>query len=141
MARRRSSTGWTGRRRPSPARRSPRSATASTTRPPAGCATPVRATHRRCWSPATSPGTSPAGGSLTGGRSRPLAAATGPRADATVDVPPGSVLLWYSDGLVERRDTDLDAGLDLLASVASRFDGESPQTWCDTVIAELTGGQ
>jgi serine phosphatase RsbU (regulator of sigma subunit) len=78
---------------------------------------------------------------LTGGRSRPLGAATGPRAEATVDITPGSMLLWYSDGLVERRDADLDAGLDRLASVASRLAGADPQTWCDAVIAELTGGQ
>jgi serine phosphatase RsbU (regulator of sigma subunit) len=78
---------------------------------------------------------------LTGGRSRPLAAAAEPRTEATVDVPPGSMLLWYSDGLVERRDADLDAGLDRLASVASRLDGAHPQTWCDTVMDKLTGGQ
>ncbi|MGY1670448.1 SpoIIE family protein phosphatase [Geodermatophilus sp. SYSU D00710] len=78
---------------------------------------------------------------LTGGRSRPLAAASEPRPEATVDVPPGSMLLWYSDGLVERRDADLDAGLDRLASVAGRLDGASPQAWCDAVMEQLTGGQ
>jgi integral membrane sensor domain MASE1 len=78
---------------------------------------------------------------LTGGRSRPLAAAVEPRSDATVDVPPGSMLLWYSDGLVERRDADLDAGLDRLASVACRLDGAHPQIWCDAVMEQLIGGQ
>jgi serine phosphatase RsbU (regulator of sigma subunit)/integral membrane sensor domain MASE1 len=78
---------------------------------------------------------------LTGGRSRPLWAAARPRSEATVDIPPGSTLLWYSDGLVERRDADLDAGMDRLASVASRLDGAPPQTWCDAVMAELTAGQ
>jgi integral membrane sensor domain MASE1 len=78
---------------------------------------------------------------LTGGRSRPLTAADEPRSEATVDIPPGSMLLWYSDGLVERRDADLDAGLDRLASVASRLDGARPQTWCDSVMEQLTGSQ
>jgi integral membrane sensor domain MASE1 len=78
---------------------------------------------------------------LTGGRSRPLAAAAGHRAEAAVDVPPGSMLVWYSDGLIERRDADLDAGLDRLAAVASGLDGGAPQSWCDTLMAELTGGQ
>ncbi|SFL09897.1 SpoIIE family protein phosphatase [Geodermatophilus ruber] len=78
---------------------------------------------------------------LTGGRSRPLAAAAGPRSEATVDVPPGSMLLWYSDGLVERRDADLDTGLGHLTSIASRLDGAHPRTWCDALMRELTGGQ
>jgi serine phosphatase RsbU (regulator of sigma subunit)/integral membrane sensor domain MASE1 len=78
---------------------------------------------------------------LIGGRSRPLAAASGPRSEATVEVPPGSMLLWYSDGLVERRDADLDIGLSHLTSIASRLDGAHPRTWCDAVMRELTGGQ
>jgi serine phosphatase RsbU (regulator of sigma subunit)/integral membrane sensor domain MASE1 len=78
---------------------------------------------------------------LPGGRSQPLGATSEPRHEDAVDIPPGSMLLWYSDGLVERRDSDLDAGLDRLISVASSLDGASPQTWCDAVMAELTGGQ
>ncbi|GAB3324686.1 hypothetical protein GCM10027451_49180 [Geodermatophilus aquaeductus] len=78
---------------------------------------------------------------LDDGRSRPLGAASGPRSEALAVVPPGSMLLWYSDGLVERRDADLDDGLLRLSSVASRLDGEDPQTWCDAVMHELTGGQ
>ncbi|MGY1700226.1 SpoIIE family protein phosphatase [Geodermatophilus sp. SYSU D00766] len=78
---------------------------------------------------------------LTGGRSRPLSAAYQARTDAEVEVPPGSMLLWYSDGLVERRDADLDAGLGHLASIAARLDGAHPRTWCDVVMDELTGGQ
>ncbi|MGY1830625.1 SpoIIE family protein phosphatase [Geodermatophilus sp. SYSU D01180] len=78
---------------------------------------------------------------LTGGRSRPLSAASGPRAEDEVEVPPGSTLVWYSDGLVERRDADLDTGLARLAAVAARLDGAHLQTWCDAVVAELTGGQ
>jgi serine phosphatase RsbU (regulator of sigma subunit) len=78
---------------------------------------------------------------LPGGRSRPLAVSEGPREEATVEVPPESMLLWYSDGLVERRDSDLDAGMQRLASVAATLDGADPQTWCDTVLARLIGGR
>jgi hypothetical protein len=74
-------------------------------------------------------------------RSRPLGAASEPRSEAVAVVPPGSMLLWYSDGLVERRDADLDDGLLRLSSVASRLDGDDPQTWCDAVMHELTGSQ
>ncbi len=78
---------------------------------------------------------------LDDGRSRPLGVASEPRSEALAMVPPGSMLLWYSDGLVERRDADLDEGLLRLASVAARLDGEDPQVWCDAVMQELTGGQ
>jgi serine phosphatase RsbU (regulator of sigma subunit) len=78
---------------------------------------------------------------LTGGRSRPVVMETRPRPEARVDVPAGSMLLWYSDGLLERRHEDLDAGLDRLVSVTSRLDGDDPQVWRDTVMHELTAGQ
>jgi serine phosphatase RsbU (regulator of sigma subunit)/integral membrane sensor domain MASE1 len=78
---------------------------------------------------------------LPGGRSRPLGVGSEPHLEATVTVPPGSMLLWYSDGLVERRDADLDVGLARLASVAARLDGADPQAWCDGVMDELTTGQ
>jgi serine phosphatase RsbU (regulator of sigma subunit) len=78
---------------------------------------------------------------LTGGRSRPLAVAAGPRPEDTVLVPPGSMLLWYSDGLVERRDADLDAGLNRLAEVAAALDGQHPRNWRDVVMQQLTGGR
>ena len=78
---------------------------------------------------------------LPDGRSRPLAAMDGPRAEAAVPAPPGAMLLWYSDGLVERRDSDLDAGMALLAEVAAEVEAPTPQEWCDTVLARLTGGR
>ncbi|MGY1640177.1 SpoIIE family protein phosphatase [Geodermatophilus sp. SYSU D00703] len=76
---------------------------------------------------------------LEGGRSTPLAVAAGPRAEAELTVPPGSMLVWYSDGLVERRGSDLDAGMGRLAEVAARIDGDDPAVWRDVVMTELTG--
>ncbi|MGY1602502.1 SpoIIE family protein phosphatase [Geodermatophilus sp. SYSU D00815] len=78
---------------------------------------------------------------LPGGRSRPLAVVPEARTEAQVDVPPGAVLIWYSDGLVERRGADLDAGLARLAAVAERLDGPRPADWCGGVMRELTGGR
>ncbi|MEU2026769.1 SpoIIE family protein phosphatase [Streptomyces sp. NPDC016469] len=42
------------------------------------------------------------------------------RHDHTHDLPPGSVLLLYTDGLVERRDEDIDAGTAHTAAVLAR---------------------
>jgi len=79
---------------------------------------------------------------LPDGRSTPLGVTDDTRPDATVSVHPGAMLLWYSDGLIERRGSDLDTGLDRLARVAATFDTTaSPQAWCDAVIESLTGGQ
>jgi hypothetical protein len=78
---------------------------------------------------------------LEDGRSRPLGTGSEPRSEALAVVPPGSMLLWYSDGLVERRDADLDEGLERLSSVAARLDGHDPRTWRDAVMHELTAGQ
>jgi serine phosphatase RsbU (regulator of sigma subunit) len=78
---------------------------------------------------------------LQGGRSTPLAVTDRPRAEAELAVPPGSMLLWYSDGLVERRDSDLDAGMGLLSAVAEGIDADDPTVWRDVVMAELTAGR
>jgi GAF domain-containing protein len=45
---------------------------------------------------------------------------------------PGSVLLFYTDGLIERRDTIIDAGIDQLAAAFGRAPG-SPDQIADTV--------
>jgi serine phosphatase RsbU (regulator of sigma subunit) len=77
---------------------------------------------------------------LLEGRSAPLAVTEDPRREAELEIPPGAMVLWYSDGLIESRHSDLDAGFDRLVSVAAAQDGDDPQAWCDAVIAELTRG-
>ncbi len=58
---------------------------------------------------------------LDGGRSPLLCATTGlTRPEAEVVLPPGGLLMLYSDGLVERRGESLDAGLARLADRGAR---------------------
>jgi hypothetical protein len=63
---------------------------------------------------------------------------TTPRSYDEVDVPPGSLLVLYTDGLVERRGELLDVGFGRLTGLLARatppFD---PQWICDWLIGEL----
>ncbi|MFE9427390.1 SpoIIE family protein phosphatase [Kitasatospora sp. NPDC006697] len=63
---------------------------------------------------------------LEGGRSLPLAVGPGlPRPGATATLPPGAVLLLYTDGLVERRGSTLTEGIERAAEVL-RADADLP---------------
>jgi GAF domain-containing protein/anti-sigma regulatory factor (Ser/Thr protein kinase) len=54
-----------------------------------------------------------------------------------IDVPEGSRLVLYTDGLVEERNRDIDEGLETLrATLAEHPDGTPDQT-CDTVLARM----
>ncbi|WP_370965157.1 PP2C family protein-serine/threonine phosphatase [Amycolatopsis sp. cg9] len=55
-----------------------------------------------------------------------------------VDLPPGSVLAFYTDGLVERRDRPVDTGMRLLADTV--YAGE-PERLCAQIMAALIGGR
>jgi anti-sigma regulatory factor (Ser/Thr protein kinase) len=76
---------------------------------------------------------------LEGGRGLPLGAAP----DATyshgvVELPGGSVIVLYSDGLVERRDRSIDDGLERLRSAALEASRE-PNRLVDHLVGELLG--
>lgn len=49
-------------------------------------------------------------------------------------LPPGSTLLLFTDGLVERRDQDIDTGLGDLAARAARLAGAPLEELCDALI-------
>ena len=71
---------------------------------------------------------------LDGGRSLPLGVAPGPSfEEVCVSIEPGSTILLYTDGLVERRDEALTAGLERLARVVA--DGPADlEALCDHLI-------
>ncbi|WP_209469145.1 SpoIIE family protein phosphatase [Streptomyces iranensis] len=52
---------------------------------------------------------------------------------AEVELPEGSRLVLYTDGLVEDRDRDIEEGLDILRSTLSRADGE-PEDTCAALL-------
>jgi PAS domain S-box-containing protein len=76
---------------------------------------------------------------LEGGRSVPIGA-TDPAVfrEANAVLPPGSSLLLYTDGLVERRDVGLPERLDKLAAAAGPAGGEL-DALCDRVIEGVIG--
>ncbi|TFV76826.1 PAS domain-containing protein [Blastococcus sp. CT_GayMR19] len=59
------------------------------------------------------------------------------RADHTADLPDGSTLLLVTDGLVERRGSDLDEGLDRLREALSDLAERPLEELLDTVLARL----
>jgi PAS domain S-box-containing protein len=59
------------------------------------------------------------------------------RQDHTVPVPPGSTVLLYTDGLVERRDRDIDAGTDQLLAVLRACAGLPLDELCDRVLEHM----
>ena len=58
------------------------------------------------------------------------------RRTTVIDLTPGSVLAFYTDGLVERRDRPVDAGMRQLAAVLR--DGD-PERVCAQVMAAMIG--
>jgi anti-sigma regulatory factor (Ser/Thr protein kinase) len=76
---------------------------------------------------------------LEGGRSVPIGASD-PAVfrEASAVLPPGSSLLLYTDGLVERRDAPLEQQLDKLAAVAGSAEG-GLDALCERVIEVVLG--
>ncbi|MCK2212330.1 SpoIIE family protein phosphatase [Actinomadura sp. ATCC 31491] len=57
------------------------------------------------------------------------------RADAVTALPPGSTVLFYTDGLIERRTEPLERGMTRLRRRAGALAGADAQTYCDELIA------
>ncbi|TMM23861.1 MAG: GAF domain-containing protein [Actinobacteria bacterium] len=78
---------------------------------------------------------------LERGRTTPLAALPEPiRCDEGKEVfPPGSVLVLYSDGLIERRGEQLDLGMARLSEVLREAPSVYPEDLADRFFAELIG--
>jgi anti-sigma regulatory factor (Ser/Thr protein kinase) len=75
---------------------------------------------------------------LEEGRSMPLFGAAGSELpQASISVEPGSLLLLYTDGLVERRGEDFRSSLARLENVARTYRDEAVERICDRVLEEL----
>ena len=58
---------------------------------------------------------------LSGVHHPPIGTETEPREQQSIPFPAGSLLVLYTDGLVERRDEDIDAGLERLRSLVEQL--------------------
>jgi PAS domain-containing protein len=67
----------------------------------------------------------------------PLGTGPGEYTETVVDVPAGSVLLLYTDGLVEDRDQPIDEGMAQLAAVFAEHTGMGPDEAGDQALAAL----
>lgn len=63
--------------------------------------------------------------------------ATTERSDHVHPLPPGVTVLLFTDGLVERRDSDIDQGLQRLGTSASRLRELPLEDLCDALLGEL----
>jgi GAF domain-containing protein len=59
------------------------------------------------------------------------------RTEHLTDLPPGSTLLLYTDGLLERRDESITAGLQRLAGVLAQVGGADVEQVCDRLLAQM----
>jgi PAS domain S-box-containing protein len=73
-------------------------------------------------------------------QSPPLGVRPGsPRPQGSIRLAPGSVLVAYSDGLVERRRQSIDVGMMQLLELADRFGDAGATEICDDVVAGMIG--
>ncbi len=60
-----------------------------------------------------------------------------PRTEGTTTMPPGTSLVLYTDGLVERRGESLDEGLDRLVEVAAACEDRAPEAMASALLGGL----
>ncbi|QXG77845.1 SpoIIE family protein phosphatase [Modestobacter sp. L9-4] len=70
---------------------------------------------------------------------RMLGAPPAPAAEWSGVVPPGATLVLFTDGLVESRSSDIDAGLERLRAAAGRSATSTPDELCDRLLSDLAG--
>lgn len=74
---------------------------------------------------------------LDGARSLPMGVDPGRRRlEATASLQPGSTLLLYTDGLVERRRMSLDIGLDAIRRLVAEHGDRAPEELADLLLAD-----
>ncbi|MFF1320062.1 MULTISPECIES: PP2C family protein-serine/threonine phosphatase [unclassified Streptomyces] len=60
-----------------------------------------------------------------------------PRPQAGVGYAPGDTLVLYTDGLIERRDEDIDTGIERLSTALAQDQALSPDLLADALLARL----
>jgi anti-sigma regulatory factor (Ser/Thr protein kinase) len=79
---------------------------------------------------------------LDGGRSVPLGVSGNIEfTEAEYVLEPGSTLLLYTDGLVEKRSVAIDVGLDQLAAAVVAAPDENLEQLCDRLLEIVTGAE
>jgi serine phosphatase RsbU (regulator of sigma subunit) len=63
------------------------------------------------------------------------------RTERLVTLDRGTTVLLYTDGLIERRDADLDTGLERLREALADLAGRPLQELCDELLARLVDGR
>ena len=77
---------------------------------------------------------------LSGGREPLLGVGrVGPSRVAEVAFPPGSVLVAYTDGLVERRGEDIDVSIGRLVDACTGISDHTPSVVADELVERLLG--
>jgi serine phosphatase RsbU (regulator of sigma subunit)/integral membrane sensor domain MASE1 len=74
---------------------------------------------------------------LWGGRSAPLGIKGQSRSQAELTVPAGSLILGFTDGLVERRQEPISDGFERLATFVQDLDIANLDGLCDSVLAHM----
>jgi serine phosphatase RsbU (regulator of sigma subunit) len=64
-----------------------------------------------------------------------------PRSEQIAVLQAGTTVLLYTDGLIERRDADIDAGLDRLRTALTELAELSLQPLCDQLLERLVQGR
>ncbi|WP_433796496.1 SpoIIE family protein phosphatase [Actinoplanes sp. CA-252034] len=76
---------------------------------------------------------------LWDGRSLPLGVGRGVRGQGTLVVPQDAVLVWFTDGLVERPDEQLTVNLQRLADAAGSLRHPDAAALCRHILAHMVG--
>ena len=76
---------------------------------------------------------------LDEGRVTPLGVPSFVSAEGVVAVEPGTVLIFYTDGLIEKPGSTLDEGMRALSEVALSVPGADPDELCDAILAAMIG--
>jgi serine phosphatase RsbU (regulator of sigma subunit)/PAS domain-containing protein len=63
------------------------------------------------------------------------------RTETVATLPPDSTVFFYTDGLIERRDSDLDEGLERLREALAEFAHLPLGLLCDAVVERLVDGR